>query len=310
MVLTNKLDISADWVVRELSHREADFVRLNTEDLPAGLIEWRSNGEWKITTATGQSIESLCVSAVWYRRPGHPFGDRVMQDSPAAVLNAQWRACVEALLLESPTIRWVNHPIRNSRAESKIWQLTLAQRCGLRVPQTVVTNSADLAACHERRWERGAVLKALDAPLMVVRGQERFVFTTRMESRHLADPLAFATAPVIVQERIEPRRDLRVTVVGNRVFAAEATGVTEQDWRLERRPAKFQPYSMDPDVAARCIELVRRLGLTFGAIDFVDSPMGLYFLELNPNGEWGWLQASGLPVASAIVDELLGSNSN
>ena len=41
----------------------------------------------------------------------------------------------------------------------------------------------------------------------------------------------------------------------------------------------------------RCADLVATLDLTFGAIDLVLDDHGvLQFLELNPNGEWMWIE--------------------
>jgi len=52
---------------------------------------------------------------------------------------------------------------------------------------------------------------------------------------------------------------------------------------------------------------VRLLGLRFAAIDLVLDQTGEYwFLEANPNGQWAWIESrTGLPISSAIVDELL-----
>jgi glutathione synthase/RimK-type ligase-like ATP-grasp enzyme len=53
--------------------------------------------------------------------------------------------------------------------------------------------------------------------------------------------------------------------------------------------------------------LMQRLGLYFGAADFlVDADDRHIFLELNPAGEWGWLQRDlGFPIAEAIAETLL-----
>jgi glutathione synthase/RimK-type ligase-like ATP-grasp enzyme len=65
------------------------------------------------------------------------------------------------------------------------------------------------------------------------------------------------------------------------------------------------------DVAKRCRTLVERFGLRFGAVDLAVGSDGVYwFLELNPNGEWGWLQRAGLPIAEALADTLLHPQSN
>ncbi|MCX4451449.1 hypothetical protein [Streptomyces sp. NBC_01789] len=55
--------------------------------------------------------------------------------------------------------------------------------------------------------------------------------------------------------------------------------------------------------------LMRRLGLRYGAADSVVGPGGGWtFLEVNPCGQWDWIQgATGLPIAEAIADDLQGA---
>ncbi len=54
------------------------------------------------------------------------------------------------------------------------------------------------------------------------------------------------------------------------------------------------------------LKLLRRLNLGFGALDFVVTPEEEWtFLEINPNGQWGWLEhATGLPITAGIADFL------
>jgi len=46
--------------------------------------------------------------------------------------------------------------------------------------------------------------------------------------------------------------------------------------------------------------------LIFAAIDMILTPDGHYvFLELNPNGQWEWIEnATHLPICSTLVDVL------
>ncbi len=54
-----------------------------------------------------------------------------------------------------------------------------------------------------------------------------------------------------------------------------------------------------------CRALVRALNLRFGAIDLVRCDGKVWFLEINPTGEWAWLEhVFGDRIASAIADEL------
>jgi glutathione synthase/RimK-type ligase-like ATP-grasp enzyme len=63
-------------------------------------------------------------------------------------------------------------------------------------------------------------------------------------------------------------------------------------------------------IEERCIALVEAYGLSFGAIDLVRRTSGEYvFLELNPNGQWAWVeQLCGLPLRARLADHLLEWN--
>jgi glutathione synthase/RimK-type ligase-like ATP-grasp enzyme len=54
------------------------------------------------------------------------------------------------------------------------------------------------------------------------------------------------------------------------------------------------------------MDLMTALGLRFGALDFLLTPDDEWvFLEINPNGQWAFIeQATGLPIAAAIADAL------
>jgi glutathione synthase/RimK-type ligase-like ATP-grasp enzyme len=48
---------------------------------------------------------------------------------------------------------------------------------------------------------------------------------------------------------------------------------------------------------------MKRLGLEFGALDFIVTETGVwYFLEVNPSGQWLWIEdLTGLPIADSIA---------
>lgn len=54
-------------------------------------------------------------------------------------------------------------------------------------------------------------------------------------------------------------------------------------------------------------EMMRLLGLQFGAIDMILQPDGEYvFLEVNPQGEWGMLEKYlGFPISATIAEKLV-----
>lgn len=79
----------------------------------------------------------------------------------------------------------------------------------------------------------------------------------------------------------------------------------EGDWRLTKKDdLAIEDYVLSDDVAARCLRLVETLGLRFGAIDLAVSDGRHWFIEINPTGEWGWLDTPRRRLSIAIAEEL------
>jgi glutathione synthase/RimK-type ligase-like ATP-grasp enzyme len=55
-----------------------------------------------------------------------------------------------------------------------------------------------------------------------------------------------------------------------------------------------------------CRAVVNAFGLRYSSIDMVEDTSGkIFFLELNPNGQWAWIeQLTGHPIRDAIIDAL------
>jgi len=62
-------------------------------------------------------------------------------------------------------------------------------------------------------------------------------------------------------------------------------------------------FELDNNVAEKCLLMNQQLDLNFGAYDFAYSKEGEYvFLEINPNGQWGFVEdKTGLPLSKAMA---------
>ncbi len=123
---------------------------------------------------------------------------------------------------------------------------------------------------------------------------------------------ALRSCPVIVQEQIPWRVELRVTVVGDQIFACEIhsqiSNHARLDWRrYDTGATPHLVHELPGEIADRCVALTHRLGLRYGAVDLILTPDGRYvFLEINPNGQWLWIEnLTGLPISQAVCDLLL-----
>lgn len=246
----------------------------------------------------------LCqVGAVWYRRIS-PYGFHEELVDQTARLFA-WSEANEALLglWYSLDTYWMNPPLADEESQRKIRQLQVARQVGLSIPDTLVTNQPDAArefiAAHTgNRVVRKAFRNIAQAPREThVVGEADFA---------LLDSVRYA--PVIFQRFVPADLDLRVTVVGDEIFAAAIT--SEDAYAADYRPglasAKVVPYALPDSIATRLLALMRVFGLQYGAVDFRVTPEGDHvFLEVNPAGEFLFIsRRTGQPIAEAIAATL------
>lgn len=304
LVVTNERDVGADFLVRELANRDVPVVRLNSERATEWNLSLEPGDSWRVAGET-RTLASPECRGVWWRRPEVPQSPAAAAAASEAVAD-QWRAFLAALATVPGPI-WISDPSRIRTAENKALQLQVARSFGFDVPQTVWTNGLDrvrefLASCNDL-----AAVKSPASAWWEETDGARFVYTSLVSPDGLPDAAHLAQAPVVVQQPIVSKRDIRVTVVEKTVLAAIRDTEPEDpnepiDWRhASQRP--WAHHELPAEIADRCRDLVRAFDLRFGAIDLaLDGSGRHWFLELNPNGEWGWLQRIGLPIAEALAD--------
>ena len=202
--------------------------------------------------------------------------------------------------------RWVNHPTQTYEAEHKMIQLRAAFEVGFDIPATYCLNSERFLG--DRVGGPIVAIKGLDTVLVRTKTTESFGYTNLLRREEL-EHMELRQAPLVAQRALTEKLDLRVTVIEDECWCASATeggsGIVG-DWRLRKSNVAFSEFVLPEPIGARCIELTRRLGLSFAAIDLVLSDDRFYFLEVNPTGEWAWLQEEVQFPIGAKLAALLG----
>jgi glutathione synthase/RimK-type ligase-like ATP-grasp enzyme len=302
LVVTGLYDFSADAVVTQLRAMGADFIRINREQLPdLRLTVDPLEPSLVVRSAQRRFVAGPNLEAIWFRQPVFMRNTPPEALVPAEQLvRSQWAAFQRSLCVFAGA-RWMNHPQSTYLAECKPYQLAVASRCGFLLPATLVTNDADAVRA---RFDGPIVVKSLDTVLLREGKDSLFTYTT-IGSAKLLNEDNTATAPLIAQEFVKGKTDLRVTIVGGRAFAvrilADGEGI-EGDWRtIERARLSYENIKLDRMLEESCLRLTRELGLAFAAIDLVETDNGVFFIEVNPTGEWGWLSDETRPIAKAIA---------
>jgi hypothetical protein len=306
LILANLHDFPTDRVCVELDKLGVRYVRLNRETLSEAALRLDPVAPRLQIALEGRrwSVDET-LKAVWWRQP------TFLRNTPHQPLSldeqldrSQWPAFLRGLMLFDEAL-WINDPAATYRAECKPWQLRQAARLGFETPPTLITN--DPEAPVPAQLGKTVAVKSVDTVLLREGDRQFFAYTQLLDWSICATP-ALRAAPVLAQAVIAPKLDLRVTVLGDRVWAVavEADGVgVEGDWRLRKKDQLAYPAFMLPaEVAERCVALVAQMGLVYGAIDLALREGRFVFIEINPTGEWGWLDTPDRPIAAAIAQAL------
>ncbi|MGH3854810.1 MAG: hypothetical protein ACRDR6_15205 [Pseudonocardiaceae bacterium] len=203
----------------------------------------------------------------------------------------------------------MNYPSREADA-LKPRQLDVARRCGLRVPRSLVTNTAVGVRGFAAAVGGPLAGKNLSAASLVESGHLQTAYTRRFGIADLADLSGVETTAHLFQEFIDDKAfEVRATVVGERVFAAAIHAGSEAariDFRSDYPSLDYSAIEPPPPVRTGMLAFMRSFDLCFGAFDFAVTTDGEWIMfECNPFGQYGWLEdALGLPITSALADLL------
>lgn len=311
VIVSSHDDEHARAVVARLRAIGAEYHLLDLSEFPermqlAASYEGRNAS---LQLSDGEAVDFARVSAVWWRRP-QPF------TIAAAILRPSHRAfayneCAEALggLWATVATFWMNDPARHEIAARKLHQLNVARALGLRIPETLITNDPERARAFVTKPGSGRVIyKAFSATI----AEWRETRVVRPEELGLLANVRHA--PVIFQEYVDAVVDLRITVVGEHVFAAAIHSQETAypvDFRIDMAAARIEPFELPETVTSQVLSFMRTLGLVYGAVDMRLTPAGEYvFLEVNPSGQWLFIEErTRQPIADAVAATLVTQGS-
>jgi glutathione synthase/RimK-type ligase-like ATP-grasp enzyme len=317
LIITNKFDITSDFIIKALKARKIQFYRFNTDELGKTVytnLNFDTNSFLLHDTYFNNWYDLKKFTAVYYRRPELP-------DTPTTQLTPGERDFINnenAFTLEGiykilDTAYWVSPLYAIREAENKIHQLLVAQSIGLSIPSSVITNSFENAHKFFRSKLSDCIIKPIKTGLIEEANGSSVVFTSQL-SDFPTDREQIELCPVFLQSKISKKTDVRVTVVGNKIFAtlihSQVHEETEVDWRKGENVLEHEVIELPEDLEQKCITLLKRLRLRYAAIDLIqDSDGAFIFLEINPNGQWAWIEKqTGQEISSEIVNLLLHEN--
>lgn len=313
LVVTSLEDVTADLVIEALNEREVPVARVDPADIGPELVFGAridtGTAAWggRLRTAS-REVELGEVAAVYYRRPTPytaQFAHLPTQQRDFAAAEA--RHGLGGVLYSLTCARYVNHPASVARADFKPSQLRRFAELGLQIPPTLITNDAETARKFAAEQSR-VLYKPFRGLPPSEDGYAGAIWAQRIDPDTLDDSIAVTAH--LFQAEIPKTGDVRVTVVGQRVFAQRiAAPDGALDWRRgDWDQLVHAPITVPSPIMGALRRYLASFGLVFGCFDFAltgdgDAVEDWWAFECNPNGQWGWLPDSPA-ITEAFADIL------
>jgi hypothetical protein len=282
LVLTNSLDGTTDELVRRIGAEQV--FRLNVDLWREYRISVDPSG-FSLSDPTGRTCSSGTVRAAYVRKP--TFDDPITVPEGGS-LEAWLRSQISYLVQEiynwcesRDLVRLVEKGAQ--RRFGKFSQMWAASR-HFPVPAWRFS-SGD----HPRLGKEPCVTKPLTADFV---GDYKVLFTNRVDGEGL-DP----TYPWLLQQEVPASHDVTVVYVMGKCFAfgLDRRTFSGVDWRIyiNREQLAWSPWTLSEPERSSIQAFMREARMDFGRLDFLACGGELHFLELNPNGQWAWLDERG-----------------
>lgn len=320
LIISTKSDAHLLPVCKELKKKGVGWVKFYPEDLPYhNLLTYKFGNKNNSFSLSGvlidengnkASIED--IKSVWFRRSlPHRINPEL---SGKGIVEFAKKETENSLnwLYKILQCRWVNNPIQMQFIKQKSYQLKIASEIGLQIPKSLITNNPENVIEFFKECNGQLAIKPLSPPAVATEDGVCGLYTHKLRKKDLSHIDFVKYAPCFIQEYIPKKIELRITVVGDKIFACEIKSQTKKDsmhdWRnldnVLSLPHKL--IELPPKIKNQCLELTKKLGIFFGAIDMIETPTNQYvFLEINPNGQWLWIEKlTGAKISSAIAELL------
>lgn len=302
-IISRNTEESTNRVIKWLLAEHVLFERINFSDFfsnPESFsLEITGSGRKLILQDKVYTEQELQKSVIWFRKLERFISkddyNLLTKSYPGVLkhLNQEFEAFIQSFVSFFYDGYWLCH--YNMRKLNKTFVLIQAQQCGLKVPDTIISNNRKTIQTFPKTKK---ITKCMGNGLTIeFPDHKRYLLSTNMIKGRQINSLPEYFFPSTLQSYIDKSVELRIFFIDNHFFASaifsQESEVTKIDFRLnviDSLPCRMVPYTLPVSIKAKLKKLMRRIGLNTGSIDMIVSPNNeYYFLEVNPFGQYGWV---------------------
>lgn len=307
-VITEDTNTTADRIVLELARLDVSVVRFDLTDFPRHLTldaTLRGSGWTGTLSSRGRTVALEEIGAVLWWHPGKPqISTDGLSDVEAEWVRKEATAGLIGVLAALNCFQF-GHPPATLAAQLKADALARAALCGIRVPETWIGNAQVPATEFVSGSPSGAVCKSLVSPTIVDGPYSSSFYTSRVDATQIDGSVAGSAHQL--QHSVEKAYEVRLVVVGREMFAAGIhahSAAARMDFRSDYQALTYSHVDIPDAIRDGVTKLLGHYRLAYAAIDLiVDSNDQWWLLDLNPAGNYDWLQKEfpELGISAAIA---------
>ena len=299
-LFTNSNDGSSDLITLYLNYYNKGFKRLS-DQFRANEINLSISDqglEYDIHFSDGINSSNITTQDNSIYRRGHFIGPEIQDlnfEDLDKYISTEFKIVSEFFHRNNSSISNYYDELTNN----KISNLLLAQKCGLRIPKTLVTTSKKCLA-YFLKENKSIITKPIhNAHYKKKSGKEFFHApgTIFISSKDL-DFVNEQFYPSLFQEFIEKEFEVRVFFFADKLYSAAIFSFSDEgklDYRKgeTKESSKIVPFTLPDQIEFKLKRLIKLLNVNSGSFDLMFSTSGTYyFLELNPVGMFKFISDS------------------
>ncbi|WP_419494071.1 MvdC/MvdD family ATP grasp protein [Chryseobacterium bernardetii] len=309
LCITHSQDFyTIDRFFQYLSSKNIPYFRLNSDQLNHLQKISISEDSFQITGEDGKSVSSNDITGVWNRKIWRISVPEELDQEYEKIFLNEYAHLRYNLFTQLQHLPWIN-PYENEKKVdgNKMFQLKVAKRNHLTIPPTVFTNDEEKVKAFFEEHCSGKAIAKLHGVTRKTMSGENLISTMVIEQETLENLSGMIYCPMIFQPYINKEYELRIMYVDGEFYTGKINNSENADWRVSHKDYFWTAYELPADIRTNLTSMMKEMGLYMGAIDMIRGKDGkYYFLEVNPQGEWGMLQKElGFPIAERIADNLI-----
>lgn len=309
LCITHSQDFyTIDRFFQYLSSKNIPCFRLNSDRLNHLQKISISENSFEITDEYGNVLHSDDIKGIWHRKAWRFSVPEELDREYEKIFLNEYASLRYNLFTQLEHLPWIN-PYENEKKidGNKMLQLKIAQQNHLVIPPTVFTNDEEKVKEFFEEHCSGKAIAKLHGVTRKTMSGENLISTMVIEQETLENLSDIIYCPMIFQPYIDKEYELRIMYVDGEFFTGKINNSDHADWRVSHEDYFWTAYQLPDDIKINLSAMMKKMGLYMGAIDMIRGKDGkYYFLEVNPQGEWGMLQKElEFPIAERIADNLI-----